>query len=76
MYLQLAFIGFSICSFFLTFAWLDIIYMLGAYLGGLYIAIGEKVSRSGGPAPQAAVPRRRMRGAPVQLRFATPPPPE
>ena len=76
MYLQLGFIGFAVCAFFLTFAWLDIIYMLAAYLGGLYIAIGEKASRSGAPAAQPAVPRRRMRGAPVQLRFATPPPSE
>jgi O-antigen ligase len=74
MYLQLAFIGFSVCAFFLTFAWLDIIYMLAAYLGGLYIAIGEKLGRSGQAAPQAAVPRRRLRGAPVDYRFATPPP--
>ena len=74
MYLQLAFIGFSVCAFFLTFAWLDIIYMLGAYLGGLYIAIGEKLGRSGQVAPQVAVPRRRLRGAPVDYRFATPPP--
>ncbi|HEY8105393.1 MAG TPA: O-antigen ligase family protein, partial [Gemmatimonadales bacterium] len=74
MYLQLCFIGFSVCAFFLTFAWLDIIYMLAAYLGGLYIAIGEKLERSGQAAPQAAVPRRRLRGAPVDYRFATPPP--
>ncbi len=74
MYLQLAFIGFSVCAFFLTFAWLDIIYMLAAYLGGLYVAIGEKLGRSGQVAPQVAVPRRRLRGAPVDYRFATPPP--
>jgi hypothetical protein len=48
--------------------------MLAAYLGGLYIAIGEKLGRSGQAAPQAAVPRRRLRGAPVDYRFATPPP--
>ena len=76
MYLQLAFIGFAVCAFFLTFAWLDIIYMLAAYLGGLYVAIGEKLGRSGVAAPPVAVPRRRMRGEPVQFRFATPPPPE
>jgi O-antigen ligase len=74
MYLQLAFIGFSVCAFFLTFAWLDIIYMLAAYLGGLYIAIGEKLGRSGQAAPQAAASPRRVRGAPVDYRFATPPP--
>lgn len=76
MYLQLAFIGFSVCAFFLTFAWLDIIYMLAAYLGGLYIAIGEKLGRTSQAAPQIKVPRRRLRGAPVDYRFATPPPPE
>jgi O-antigen ligase len=74
MYLQLAFIGFAVCAFFLTFAWLDIIYMLAAYLGGLYIAIREKQSRTGESAPQVVVPRRRIRGAPVEYRFATPPP--
>jgi len=76
LYLQLGFIGFAVCAFFLTFAWLDIIYILAAYLGGLHVAIAEKQGRSGAAAPQVAVPRRRTRGAPVQFRFATPPPSE
>jgi O-antigen ligase len=76
LYLQLAFIGFAVCAFFLTFAWLDIIYILAAYLGGLHVAILEKQGRNGPAAPQVAVPRRRLRGAPVQFRFATPPPSE
>ena len=76
LYLQLAFIGFAVCAFFLTFAWLDIIYILAAYLGGLHVAILEKQGRNGAAVPQVAVPRRRMRGAPVPFRFATPPPPE
>ena len=62
MYLQLAFIGFSVCAFFLTFAWLDIIYMLAAYLGGLYIAIGEKLGRAG---PDARRRSRRAATAPA-----------
>ena len=40
------------------------------------IAIGEKLLRTGAPTLQAAAPRRRLRGAPVPFRFATPPPPE
>ena len=60
--MQISFIGFAVTSLFLTFAWIDMIYMLAAYLGGLYVAIDEKLRRHGCPI-QPQVSKRRQRGA-------------
>ncbi|MFL5613849.1 MAG: O-antigen ligase family protein [Gemmatimonadaceae bacterium] len=43
--LSLAMIGFIITSTFLSFAWLDVVYTLAAYMAGLYAAIEHRMRR-------------------------------
>ena len=84
MYFPLAMIGFAVTSFFLSFAWLDMLYILAAFMSGLYICVGRKLQSSKGRGPTVVAPRRgRRRGDPVAPRFiaapgpvVTPSPPE
>jgi O-antigen ligase len=75
MYLALAMIGFAVTAFFLTFAWLDMVYFIAAMMGGLYVCVERRLREAApvrGAAVAAARPARR-RGAPVTPRFITPP---
>ncbi len=63
MYLTVALMGFAAAAMFVAFAWLDIIYILAAFMAGLYVCAGRL-------APHLAAPQRRMpplrgRGRPV-----------
>jgi O-antigen ligase len=73
LYLMLAMIGFAVTSFFLTFAWEDIVYIIGALMTGLYISIRDKLRRKGAQPASPARPTRRRRGAPVEPRFIAAP---
>jgi O-antigen ligase len=64
VYLPVAFVGYSVGSFFLSFAWTDITYLLVATWAGLQLAVEEKLARSGGepassPPPVPSQPRAR-----------------
>jgi O-antigen ligase len=43
MYLPLAMIAFAVTSFFLTFAWVDMVYMVTAMITGFYACVGAKL---------------------------------
>jgi O-antigen ligase len=43
LYFPLAMIGFAVTSFFLTFAWVDMVYMLTAMITGLYGCVGARL---------------------------------
>ena len=45
--LPLALVGFAITAFFLSFAYLDLVYVLIAFVAGVYVAAGEKLRRAG-----------------------------
>ncbi|HJQ10489.1 MAG TPA: O-antigen ligase family protein [Gemmatimonadaceae bacterium] len=45
-FLPLAMIGFAVTAFFVSFAWLDPIYLLAAFTTGVYIAVREHVNAS------------------------------
>jgi O-antigen ligase len=68
LYLMLAMIGYAVTSSFLTFAWLDPVYILGAFMVGLLVAVRQRLSRAPAMplAGHAHVAGRPMRGAPVQ----------
>jgi hypothetical protein len=84
-YLMVAFAGFAVTSFFLSFAWIDIIYILAGFTAGMYVAVEHKLRHGAlqpagtGAQPAAVVLRGRRRypgrgvTAPITLR--TPPPP-
>lgn len=54
MYLAVALVAFAVTSFFLSFAWLDIIYTLTAFLAGLYVSVEQRRASPEGPAPSPA----------------------
>jgi O-antigen ligase len=55
-YLPLAMIAFAVTSFFLTFAWVDMVYMVTAMITGLYGCVGARL-----PQLQPGVPRSKQR---------------
>jgi O-antigen ligase len=57
MYLPLAMITFAVTSFFLTFAWIDMVYMITAMITGFYASVGARL-----PALQPGVMRPQQRG--------------
>jgi O-antigen ligase len=62
LYFMLAMIGFAVTSAFLTFAWLDIVYIIVAFMTGLHICVRQKLrsGATGVPAqPSPQVPGRR-----------------
>ncbi len=80
-YLIVALVGFSVTSFFLSFAWVDIIYILAAFMAALYVSVEQKLH---GVTPPARAPQRvasRQRGrqrvpmvpAPPPISLRTPP---
>jgi O-antigen ligase len=64
-YMIVAFAGFAVTSFFLSFAWVDIIYILAAFTAGLYVSVELRL-RSAGGAPQPAIVIQQPRGHPRQ----------
>ena len=63
VYLPISFVGFACTAFFVSFAYLDPIYILAAYLVGLYRSVNVKLRQAGGtPPPTGLQPARRGRG--------------
>jgi O-antigen ligase len=46
-FLSVAMIGFAVSSFFVSFAWLDPVYVLGAFITGLYISARAYIMEAG-----------------------------
>ena len=46
LHLPLALVGFAITAFFLSFAYLDLIYVLAAFVAGTYVAVKDKARRT------------------------------
>jgi O-antigen ligase len=59
-YFAVSMVAFAITSFFVSFAWIDIVYMLTAFMAGLQIAMERRGVEAGpaGPLPVRAIPRR------------------
>jgi len=55
-YLPAAFVGFAVTAYFLSFAWMDIYYMLGAYLSALYLSVDAARQRASGASPAVGPP--------------------
>lgn len=59
-------LGFAVTSFFVSFAWMDVLYVLAAYITGLYISLRAHLASiaSAGPGTESGVPvlSRRMPG--------------
>ena len=66
LYFAVAFVGFDVSAFFVSFAWMDIIYIMAAFTAGLYAAVEAKLAERQGETPLAAPPpapgTTRMRG--------------
>jgi O-antigen ligase len=60
MYLALAMIGFAVTAYFLTFAWIDIVYILAAFMAAVHVAAMKKLR--GGPAAAPVVMPHRSTG--------------
>ncbi len=66
MYLPVALVGFAVSSFFVSFAYLDPIYILAALMAGLYVAVEAKLKALPGYAVASATSKgeaRRLRNA-------------
>src|SRR5690606_30601648 len=61
LYVPVSMIGFAVASAFVSFAWIDIVYILAAYTAGLYVCVAQKRRERGGHLGVPA-PSRRMRG--------------
>ncbi len=62
-YLPLALIGFALTSFFVSFAWIDILYIAAVFVAGLTIAIKKRLAQD--PAAARSAPQRQT--APMQV---------
>jgi hypothetical protein len=62
MYLTVALVGFGVTAVFVAFAWLDIIYILAAFMAGLYVCVWRLLPRPTAPARPTPM---RGRGRPV-----------
>jgi O-antigen ligase len=67
MYFPLAMITFAVTSFFLTFAWVDMVYMITAMITGLYVCVGARLPglNPGAPRSQQRAGVSSLRGRPV-----------
>jgi O-antigen ligase len=59
-FLPMSMIGFAVTAFFVTFAWLDPIYILAAFTAGLYIAIRNHGQQTPSAETVSTVSRRRV----------------
>jgi O-antigen ligase len=67
LYFGLAMVAFAITCTFLTFAWLEMLYIIAAYMAGLYVCVEDKLRRSGGlPATRPRRGQRPVRAGPVR----------
>jgi hypothetical protein len=77
MYFGVAMIGFTVASFFVSFAWADVAYFMAALMSGLYVCVRREMMRGAAPAVATAAPaagrRPRRRGDLVRPNFITPP---
>jgi O-antigen ligase len=83
-YLIVAFVGLAVTSFFLSFAWIDIIYILAAFTAGMYVCVEQKLRQGGlqpvpvSPQPATVLRPRHARPRPPAsggISLRTPPPP-
>lgn len=62
-YLAVAMVGFAVTSFFVSFAWIDIVYILTALMAGLSLVVGRRLGEAGAvassiPAQTSSATRR------------------
>jgi O-antigen ligase len=69
VYLPVAMIGFAVGGFFVSFAYMDLVYVLGAFVAGLQVSVDVKLGVS--PQPVSRTAPRRGRG---RLRQGVPAP--
>lgn len=70
LYMPVAMVGFAITSFFVSFAWIDIVYILAVFMAGLTIAVRRRMHHDAHLAaarPAAAPTPPRPAAAPVPL---------
>jgi hypothetical protein len=63
LYLPVAMAGFAITCFFVTFAWLDIVYIAAGYMAGLTLSVKKRLAQD-----QAAALAMSRVPAPPQVR--------
>jgi O-antigen ligase len=64
-FFPLAMIGFAVTAFFVSFAWLDPLYIIAAFTTGLYVAVREYTQQEAGTRTSTVPSVRRLeRGAP------------
>jgi len=63
-YFAVAMVGFAVTSFFVTFAWVDIVYILAAFMAGLQVSVAGRLAQGGSQQqvvmPTAGPRRRRV----------------
>ncbi len=71
LYLPVAMVGFSITSFFVSFAWIDIVYIVAVFMAGLTIAVRKRLAHDAHTQVAASVaapaPGRRSVPVPISL---------
>ena len=66
-YFAVAMVGFAVTSFFVTFAWIDIVYILAAFMAGLQVSVAGRLAQGGGQT-QAVMPTAGPRGRRLSYR--------
>ena len=66
-YFVVAMVGFLVTSFFVTFAYIDIVYILAAFMAGLQVSVAGRLAQGGGQ-QQVVVPSAGPRGRQVSYR--------
>lgn len=72
MYLAVAMVGFAVSSAFVSFAWLDIVYILGAFMAGLYVSVEAQRGTGQVTAPIRATGNGRNRAIPYRRSVVLP----
>jgi len=69
-YFAVAMVGFVVTSFFVTFAWIDIVYILAAFMAGLQVSVAGRLAQGGSQPQQQQVvmPSAGRRGRQVAYR--------
>jgi O-antigen ligase len=85
LYMPVAFLGFAVGGSFVSFAYLDLIYVLVAFLGGLHVSYQHRLLKEAAGLGEAHVPNRTPQGSlgrryrgglpPVDTRQSALPPP-
>lgn len=58
IYLPVSFIGFAVAAFWVSFAWIEPVYFLAAFVVGVHISVTALLKQSPGSGPGRAAPRR------------------